>query len=104
MNKLVSTRIFQTNAKICGRCGMDNTHKSNGCCHDEVKFVKLVQDQNTITIDSYGIPAIEQLYIIPSPFIATSFYNINEQLHFHNHSPPLLSAQDIYLQNNVFRI
>lgn len=103
MKRLVSTHLFEAKAKVCGNCGM-GMHKSNGCCHDEVKVVKLVQDQNTIAIDSYNIPAIEPLVIIPSQFITASFQNTNEQRHFHNHSPPLLSAQDIYLRNNVFRI
>ena len=81
-----------------------DTHESKGCCRDEVKVVKLDQDQNKITIASYDIPALEPIVSIPSAFIVTSSYNINEHQLFHNHSPPLLSAVDIYLQINVFRI
>ncbi|MBL0130647.1 MAG: hypothetical protein IPP43_05620 [Chitinophagaceae bacterium] len=103
MKRLVSTHLFEVKAKVCGRCGM-TTHTSNGCCRDEVKIFKLQQDQNKIPVVFYSIPALEKQVIIPSLFIAASFYNIDEQRHFHNHSPPLLSVQDIYLQNNVFRI
>ncbi len=103
MNRLASIHLFEKSADICGRCGME-THESNGCCHDEVKVLKVEQDQNKATVDSYTIPALEITVSVPSDFIAISFYNVVEQRHYHNHSPPLLSAQDIYLQNNVFRI
>ena len=81
-----------------------DTHESSGCCRDEVKVLKLQQDQNKLTIDSYQIPSLEIVVTTPSDFIVTSSYNIDEKCHFHNHSPPLLSAQDTYLQINVFRI
>jgi len=103
MNRLASTQLFATEKKVCGKCGM-HTKKSNRCCHDEVKVVKLIQDQNTFSPDSYSIPSIEAVGYVPSEFITAAFYNFNEQRHFHNHSPPLLSAQDTYLQINVFRI
>jgi hypothetical protein len=103
MNQLASVHMFEKSAERCAKCGM-NTHQSKGCCRDEVKVVKLDQDQNKIIIASYDIPAPEPIVSIPSDFIVASSYNINEQRHLHNHSPPLLSAQDIYLQINVFRI
>jgi hypothetical protein len=103
MNRLASVHLFQTSTDVCARCGMD-THESNGCCRDEVKVVKLEQDQNKTTIATFDLPSLEPIVLIPSEFIAASFYNIDEQRHFHNHSPPLLSAQDTYLQINVFRI
>ena len=103
MNRLASVQLFGTAVDVCGRCGMD-THESNGCCRDEVKVVKLEQDQNKTTIASYDIPTLVSIVSIPSDFIVASSYNFDEKRHFHNHSPPLLSAQDTYLQNNVFRI
>lgn len=103
MKRLASTQLFGSEKKYCGKCGM---HKktSNGCCRDEVKVFKLTTDQNSLTYDMPSIAAIDELMITPSEFIAALSYNINEQKHFHNHSPPLLSAQDTYLQINVFRI
>jgi len=81
-----------------------DTHESSGCCRNEVKVVKLVQDQTKIPVVTYALPELKVQVIIPSSFIATSFENIDIQRHFHNHSPPLLSEQDTYLQNSVFRI
>ena len=103
MHRLASARLFATEKKICGKCGM-HTKKSNGCCHDEVKVVKLVQDQNTLSGFHFNLPSIDAVASTPSEYIAASFYNINEQRHYLNHSPPLLSEQDTYLQINVFRI
>jgi hypothetical protein len=103
MDRLASTTLYVTEAKKCANCGME-IHRSKGCCRDEVHIVKLQDDQNKILITSYTIPAMEPVVTVPSDFIVADFYNINEQLHFYNHSPPLLSAQDTYLQNNVFRI
>lgn len=80
------------------------TDESNGCCRDEIKVLKLVLDQNKLPVVTYEIPAFEIKINTPSEFIVALFQNIDEQRHFHNHSPPLLSEQGIYLQNNVFRI
>jgi hypothetical protein len=66
--------------------------------------VKLQDDQQKTTVTPYAILPVEPIAITPSEFIAAEFYNIDEERHFHNHSPPLLSAQDTYLQINVFRI
>jgi hypothetical protein len=103
MDRLASTTLYVTETTKCGQCGME-IHQSNGCCRDEVQVVKLQDDQNKTLITNFDIPAIEPVALIPSKFIVARFYNTSEQRHFHNHSPPLLSAQDTYLQNNVFRI
>lgn len=102
MKRLVAVHLFDASA-ICGKCGMD-TFDSDGCCRGEVKVVKLQQDQNTPSFSSGDISYIEEVVSVPSQFINTSFQNIGVQHHFHNHSPPSLSEQDTYLQNNVFRI
>jgi len=103
MNRLASVHLFEKTPDECGICGMD-THESNGCCRDEVTVVKMAVDQTKIPVTIFDLPTVEPLAITPSLFIASAFYNFNEQRHFHNHSPPLLSAQDTYLQINVFRI
>jgi hypothetical protein len=103
MNRLASVHLFETSADKCGICGM-KTHESNGCCKDEIIVVKLVQDQNKIPVTSFEFQAPSSLPVLLSDYMAASTYNVDEQRHFHNHSPPLLSAQDTYLQINVFRI
>lgn len=103
MDRLASVHLFGETPDVCGQCGMD-MHESNNCCHDETGLVKMDQDQNKIPVVLYEIPAPEALPATPSGFILAAFYNFPGQRHFHNHSPPLLSGQDRYLQNNVFLI
>ena len=75
----------------------------NNCCHDEVKIIKLQDDQNKVTI-SYAIRGIDPVPVTTSEYIQSSIINVNELLYYNTHSPPLLTGQDIYLQNCVFRI
>jgi hypothetical protein len=103
MDQLASVHLFETSVDVCGRCGMD-THESNGCCRDEVKVEKIQHDQNKIPVVVYELPVLDIVSVTPSAFFTTSFQNDAGYRHFHNHSPPLLSAQNIYLQINVFRI
>jgi len=103
MNRLASTELFASDNKQCGKCGM-HTDDSNGCCRDEVQVLKMDDDQKNTSAYSFAIPALEALVQKPSDFIVTSFYNVPGTRHYLNISPPLLSAQDTYLQNGVFRI
>jgi hypothetical protein len=79
-----------------------DTHESSDCCHDVVKVVKLEQDQNKIPV--VHTASISKFSNSPISISSRAFENTDGQRHFHNHSPPLLSEQDTYLQNNVFRI
>jgi hypothetical protein len=87
----------------CGICGMDK-EKSRGCCHDDVKLVKLQDDQNKTSQDSFDFNVFQTIATIPSQFIAASFYNADEINCHPDHSPPLISQQDIQIKNCVFRI
>ena len=103
MKRLVSVDFYKGAPDVCGKCGMD-MHETSGCCHDEIKVAKLNADQQKVTIASYEIAAPEIATGIPSSFIAALFQPIIPERHYSNHSPPLLSERDIYLQNRVFRI
>ena len=103
MKKLVSVHLFEKKSKLCSRCGMD-LHDESGCCRDEIKLVKLDQDQNKLIFVQPGIAALEPLAITPSEFIIAPFISVTGKKHFLNHSPPLLGGQDLYIENSVFRI
>jgi|SRR5882724_4771809 len=102
MNRLASVHVFETKNNICGKCGM-KMHKSHGCCRDEVKVFKIQDDQNKAQV-VHQMQAPDAVVNIPSSFIITSFYNNNESSYQVDHSPPLVTGQDTYLQNCVFRI
>lgn len=103
MNRLASKAFYAPKAKKCGKCGM-SMHKSKGCCRDEVKIIKMDDDQKVTAAITFELPALDEQVVVPSEFIVTSFYNGSEKRHYQNHSPPLLTGQDTYLQNCVFRI
>jgi hypothetical protein len=102
MNKVDSVQYYQEGTDICGKCGM-HADEANGCCHDEIKVVKLSDDHQPSAIQ-FLPAAISVEFTIPSIFITTSFENPNNEEYFVNHSPPLISLQDTYLLNCVFRI
>ena len=102
MNRLASTEWFAMEGKQCGKCGM-SMHKSHGCCHDEVKIVKMDDDQKLTSSIAFDLPTLDMPAQVPSEFISTSFYNSNVTANPDN-PPPLLSDQDTYIANCVFRI
>jgi hypothetical protein len=101
MNKVDSVQYYQEGTDICGKCGMHKDEASG--CHDEIKVVKLSDDHQPSSID-FAIAGISPEFTIPSAFIIASFENADTEGYFVNHSPPLISLQDTYLRNCVFRI
>lgn len=103
MNRLASTELFATESKQCGKCGMD-LHKGKGCCHDEVKVIKMKDDQKVTASLTYDLSAPIVAVFVPSEFITSPFTNTLTGSDQQNRPPPLLARQDIYLQHCVFRI
>ena len=101
MGRFSSVELYKQPAKRCSTCGM--RVKNPKCCHDEVKLIKL---QNAHQHSSF----VYNHQIIPSSPVATFHYvafaltNENASMDKITHSPPLISQQDTYLQNGVFRI
>jgi hypothetical protein len=101
MNRLDSSKFGAAKSDICEKCGM---HKdaANGCCHDEVKLIKIHDDQKTAGVNfTFSAPKAFVDHI--SLFELNILRENEKEFYFTNHSPPL-SKQDTYLQNCVFRI
>ena len=101
MNELASARLFEKDTDVCGQCGMHNDN--NGCCHDEVIVLKSEDDQSSSVAFHFGIkppPVTNDLTEIS--FLVHQ--NPDDQRNAVTAPPPLLSGQNIYLQNRVFRI
>jgi hypothetical protein len=103
MKRLVSVHLFESKAKLCSKCGM-GMHKGRGCCRDEVKVVKVVVDQSRTPTQEFSFNTPVLSTAIVSAYIVLPFRNADIQHDYLNLSPPLLSYQDTYLQNGVFRI
>ncbi len=103
MDRLASVHFFGNESDECGQCGM-SMHAKNPCCHDEVKVVKLQQDQNKISVTDYTFNGLTEAVNTPSVYLNAPFESALINTTGTGHSPPLLSAQDTYLHINVFRI
>ena len=102
MKRLDSVQFYAKQDDLCGKCGMD-TREANGCCHDEIKVFKITDDQQP-SLFAFHLAGIKPMAAEVSLFLVAPYFSKKEQIHFCNHSPPLLSAQDTYLQQCVFRI
>ncbi len=100
MGKLSSAKLAVLPAKKCG-CGKS---EKRGCCKTESKLVKLEDAQKAAYADfTIQAPAAD-VYVTAFNLLQAPLYNIQDKLPSQIHAPPLLSAQDTYLQNCVFRI
>ena len=101
MDELASVHLYESESGTCGKCGM--VKKSTGCCRDEVTVIKITDDQQQTQLSN--------VYQAPLLIISANSEYFNEpvtvndhRVDWQNHSPPLLSEQDTYLVNRVFRI
>lgn len=102
MGDFAGMEIGHPEKKDCGICGMPLTKKA-GCCEDAVKVLKVEQDQSAATFAVFHFGGVQDV-LVPSffPFEApgqVACYKATPA-----HAPPLISLQDTYLHNRVFRI
>ena len=100
MDRYTTIHLYQPASDVCAVCGMHTT--KHGCCHDEVKIVKLQNDclTSSFTFAFKNVCAATT----PSEFLVAVFFNEDLKLNKTDHSPPLTALQDTYLRNCVFRI
>ena len=53
MNKFISFNFTETENKTCGKCGMKESATKKGCCKDEVKQLKIDNDYQKSTVESF---------------------------------------------------
>jgi hypothetical protein len=102
MDRYHSWELGTSEKEKCGTCGMKNS-TTNDCCRDEVKLIKLQQDQ-VHAKDLVVHFALPELILKTSSFLLLPFQNTSPVSHYFDTGPPLISKQDTYLQNCVFRI
>jgi hypothetical protein len=102
MNELASARLFDKDTDVCGQCGMHNDN--NGCCHDEVVVIKSEDDQSSSIGFSLSVKSPGTKHAEVSSFIFLPLQNLDKRTGALTAPPPLLSEQDTFLQNRVFRI
>jgi hypothetical protein len=102
MDKIDSVQIGAVESEKCNKCGM-HAEDSDGCCRDEIKVLKLQQDP---LVAKVLLPVVEQTPVeLPiSSLLITPFYNFQQADEYDHFRPPLISEQDTYLSNCVFRL
>lgn len=102
MDKFHSWEWGTAEKESCEKCGM-TTQKSNGCCRDEVKVMKLQQDQVSAATAIYQFctPAF------PASFVPDFLLHVIKTVSIQEdriNGPPIINKQNIYLNNCVFRL
>jgi hypothetical protein len=102
MNKFHSWELGSSEKEKCGKCGM-TSKKNSSCCHDEVKLIKLQQDTLTAksTIFSFAMP---ELVLVTTAYILHPFTSYQSVNSLSLKGPPILSDQEVYIRNCVFRL
>jgi hypothetical protein len=101
MDRFHSWELGGQVSERCDSCGM--SAKKNSCCHDQVKLVKVSQDASQAFYDVYAFSAPALVPALPVQYLAPTELS-QPQFAWPIHGPPLLSKQDTYLRNGVFRI
>src|SRR5689334_14166172 len=101
MDRYDSYSLYKAASDWCPKCHMHTGDR--GCCHDEVKIVKLQDDHQTSHF-SFDLKNLNAGYATAPEFLSVVPVSVDLTLYKIDHSPPLLSRQDIYIQNRVFRI
>jgi len=100
MGKVSSVKVDLMAGKTCNTCGSKET---KGCCKTEYKVFK-IEDNHKAAYAHYTVNAPVQDLPVATGLFNTPFYQLSEPVAYNSHSPPLLSKQDTYLRNCVFRI
>ena len=103
MGEISTIQVNQVPEERC-ICGMSKKETSSkGCCKTEFTMVKLA-DTHKASSASYDIQTPVALVPRSLSQLEAPLYNTSIKIYADIHGPPLLSEQDTYLLNCVFRI
>lgn len=101
MGRMSSVKLQAWTPAKCG-CGKE-TGTKKGCCKTELKVVK-VEDAQKASYADHSFQTPVTAVVTPLNLLQAPFHNNALATAAQAHAPPLLSGQDIYLRNCVFRI
>jgi hypothetical protein len=105
MGELAGWSLGMDESRTCSSCGMEkSSEKSNGCCNDEVRFLKNDVDQK-ITESPIQTPATgyDAVAIIPQEGSDLSYFSLADAPAT-GHAKLRCSRIPIHVRNCVFRI
>lgn len=94
MGEYVGTTLVENKNSKCGKCGMKESNKKNGCCKDEHKEFKLKTDQQKASVAGFS-------HIVFAPVVLPQYQDYKiatphvTKLCYSNYHPP----PDIHNQN-----
>ena len=101
MGHYASLHFYQQPPSSCTTCGMEI--KNPRCCHDEVKIIKLDNLHQHSSL-AYKFEDVHPFLSSICEFFTIRLLNDEAFVNQIAQSPPLVSRQDTYLQNRVFKI
>ncbi|MES2005784.1 MAG: hypothetical protein V4450_14795 [Bacteroidota bacterium] len=101
MGKMSSVKLQSYSGNGCTICGKKTA--PGKCCKTESKLIKL-EDAQKASYADYVLQTPVTVVTNDLNLLQTPFYNAADRVLPAGHSPPLLSQQDTYLRNCVFRI
>ncbi|MFT4092207.1 MAG: hypothetical protein QM640_01115 [Niabella sp.] len=102
MDKLSSVSFYTTAEKRCAKCGMKKD--AHSCCNDKEELLKINTDHFKAPVLAMALPSLDKMPVLITAFLLSPLENSKTDFTSLRHPPPLLPGNDIYLDNNVFRI
>jgi hypothetical protein len=99
MGKVAEVALGHHTSDKCGQCGMDN----DGCCHDDVKVVKIEDTHSVSSIHTDFLKAHAIAHASPELFRSADIFNASTPIEASN-APPGKGQVSLNIQNCVFRI
>jgi hypothetical protein len=99
MGEIAEVALGQKNNDKCGQCGMEN----DGCCHDDVKFVKIQDSHSFTSIHADFVRAEVIAQALPAFTHFTDIITLSTVVEF-AHTPPGKGQVPLTIKNCVFRI
>ncbi len=105
MGKQADWNLIKNKSKTCNKCGMKkSTTEDNGCCKDEIKFIK---DNSAQKITEAGFNITEFFIVaLPPSFIEIAHvdFQLTTNTLLPTHSPLLIKSVAIYILNCTYLI
>jgi hypothetical protein len=99
MGKIATVALGQNSSDKCGNCGMEN----DGCCHDDVKVVKIQDTQSITSFQVDFLKAEASVHSFHQPDHSLDMISLSTLVETAK-SPPFKGQIPLTIKNCVFRI
>jgi uncharacterized protein YfcZ (UPF0381/DUF406 family) len=99
MGEIAEVVLGHKSSDTCGKCGMEN----KGCCHDDVKVVKIQDSQSVASINTHFAKAEAQAPAYHELSYAATVLPVSIIVQT-AHAPPGKAEVPLHIRNCVFRI